>query len=293
MRPKCEKILPSENASWRYWFYEQDDIPFYWHYHQEYELCLILNSQGQRYIGDQIADYGNLDLVLLGPKLPHTWCSEELITPRKHISHVAQLPKSWIESLATLPDLIPLIDLLEKSKFGVEFSQQTAQKVLVYFEDIAKKADGLSRLINLIKILHLLVEDDEASLICGYNYTPLICLDNATEKIDKVIAYIHKYYTEDLHAEQMAGLIHMSTNHFHAFFKRQTKQTFTELINKLRIGKACSLLINNDLPIAMVAELCGFKNLSNFNRRFEQLKACTPRQFRQEYQRKSQEKNGK
>lgn len=293
MRPKCEKVLPSENSSWRYRCYEQDEIPFYWRYHQEYELCLILNSQGQRYIGDQIADYGNLDLVLLGPKLPHTWCSRELITPGKHITHVAQLPKDWIEKLATLPDFISLIDLLEKSKFGVEFSHQTAQKVWVYFEDMAKKVDGLSRLINLIKILQLLVEDSEASVICGYNYTPLICLDNATEKIDKVIAYIHKYYTEDLHAEQMAGLIHMSTNHFHAFFKRQTKQTFTELINKLRIGKACSLLINNDLPIAMVAELCGFKNLSNFNRRFEQLKACTPRQFRQEYQRKNQEKSGK
>lgn len=279
MKPMYEKVLPAENSSWRYWLYALDEIPFNWHYHPEYEICLTLNSRGQRYIGEHIADYGHLDFVLLGPKLPHTWCSKELLEPGQHLTYVAQLPTKWIESFAQQPELSPLPELLEKSKYGVEFSQATAEHAHKLFEDMAN-ASPLQRLIGLLEILRLMLADTQTKVICNNDYAPNIFPDSSTEKIDKVIAYIHDHYTENLKAEQLAELIHMSTNHFHNFFKQRTEQTLTELVNKLRIGKACSMLLNTDLSVAIIGERCGFNNLSNFNRRFLQVKGCTPREFR-------------
>jgi AraC-like DNA-binding protein len=43
------------------------------------------------------------------------------------------------------------------------------------------------------------------------------------------------------------------------------------------------MLINESLPIAIISERAGFKNLSNFNRQFRQCKNMTPRQFRDRY----------
>ena len=82
MRPLFEKVTVPPGASWALLDRRLDDgIPFQWHYHPEFELTLTLNSRGQRYIGDSIAPYGDGDLVLLGPNLPHTWNSAEKVDP--------------------------------------------------------------------------------------------------------------------------------------------------------------------------------------------------------------------
>lgn len=283
MKPMYEKVLPTENSSWRYWLYALDEIPFNWHYHPEYEICLTLNSRGQRYIGDSIANYDDLDLVLLGPKLPHTWCSKALIKPGKHLTYVAQLPTHWIESMAQMPELNALEDLLRRSKQGVAFGRTTAKATRDRFTAMAT-ASPMQRMIWLLEILQLMIEDNTARPISSDGYAPFSFPDSATEKIDKVIAYIHNHYTSNLCAQQMADLAHMSTNHFHRFFKQRTEQTFTEYVNQLRIGKACSLLLTTDLPISTVSHRCGFNNISNFNRRFLQLKRYTPREFKRVYQ---------
>ena len=44
-----------------------------WHFHPEYEIVLITESTGKRFIGDQIADFQSGDLALLGPYLPHLY----------------------------------------------------------------------------------------------------------------------------------------------------------------------------------------------------------------------------
>jgi len=43
------------------------------HNHPEYELCLTLNSSGNRIIGDSVAKYIDKDLVLVGPYIYHRW----------------------------------------------------------------------------------------------------------------------------------------------------------------------------------------------------------------------------
>ena len=62
-------------------------IPFQWHHHPELELTLTMNSRGLRFIGDQVAQNDDGDLVLLGPNLPHTWASREAV--REGEPHVA------------------------------------------------------------------------------------------------------------------------------------------------------------------------------------------------------------
>lgn len=282
MKLMFEKVLPTENSSWRYWLYQLEQIEFNWHYHPEYEIALTLNSFGQRYIGDNIENYGDFDLTLLGPHLPHTWCSSKTIDGQKQEVYVAQIPVAWLDELTAMPDLVALRPLMARSSHGVKFSHDVAKKTAVIFKNMDKALPS-QRFIGLLEILQLMHDDKSAQTLSSAGYNIAITSDPSTDKLDKIIRYLHQHYTENLRADDLAKLVHMSTNHFHRFIKQRTEQTFTELVNQLRISKACSLLINTNMPVTTISDVCGFNNISNFNRRFLQFKEITPSQFRKRF----------
>ena len=97
MRAHFEKV--SSGAASLLAFERVDlEFPFYWHYHPEFELTLIVDSHGQRLVGDGIADYGPGDLVLLGPNLPHSWRSGpvHLSTESCHRAVVVQFREDFL-----------------------------------------------------------------------------------------------------------------------------------------------------------------------------------------------------
>jgi AraC-like DNA-binding protein len=51
---------------------------------------------------------------------------------------------------------------------------------------------------------------------------------------------------------------------------------------QLRVARACSLLVKGDSSITDVAYQAGFNNLSNFNRRFQEITGLTLKTFRKQ-----------
>ncbi|MDP2634948.1 MULTISPECIES: AraC family transcriptional regulator [unclassified Pseudoalteromonas] len=287
MRAMCEKVIPNNNSSWRYCKYTLDYIPFNWHYHPEFEICLTLNSQGVCHIGDYIAPYGDLDLVILGPDLPHTWQSSPNSDNSVQIVHVAQIPKKWLSQHVTNhPELAVLEALLIASQRGVKFSRQTAVIAKQYFEKI-EASEPFEQYLGLLALLREMSKERTTRMLSSSTFSVSTITHQAHDKFDKVIDYIYQHYTDALSAEQLAIMAHMSTNHFHRFFKKRMERTLTEFINQLRIGHACKELINTNRSITAISDQCGFKNISNFNRRFLMLKDATPSEYRKRLRKKS------
>lgn len=285
MKPLCEKVIPDENSSWRFGRYDWLEMEFNWHYHPEYEICLTLGGRGLRYMGDHIGRYGEWDLVLIGPDMPHAWQSE--LSGIEQRVYVAQLPASWLhQQLADQPEFAALAPLLNQAGRGLKFSEANAKAALPLFEAM-EQAAPLRRLILLLELLQLMLTDRSAHALSSTLYANNSKQEYAVKKLDRVIEYIYENYTTELSAGELAKLAHMSTNHFHRFFKQRTEKTLTEFINQLRIAKACKLLITQHSPISAICDQCGFNNLSNFNRRFLQIKGIQPSLFRQRFRGKS------
>ena len=52
-----------------------------WHFHDEYELHLIVATSGKAFVGDWIGHFEPGHLVLTGPRLPHNWISADVPEP--------------------------------------------------------------------------------------------------------------------------------------------------------------------------------------------------------------------
>jgi AraC-like DNA-binding protein len=284
MKPLLERLQPVDGASWAWLDRRLDDaIPFQWHHHPEYELTLTLNSRGQRFVGDHIGSYGDGDLVLVGPNLPHTWASrEKLDAARPHVALVMWFRPDWAAALtATLGELQPVAALLARASRGLQFSEAAAAVVRPAVEELFRRPPP-ERLLGLLRVLLLLAGDETAVPLAS----PAAVQSPAAAgrgRIDRVLDYIHRHYPAGIAVADLADLAALSPSGLHRLFKRHTRQTVTDYVMRLRIGEACAMLSAGSQPIAHIAEAVGYASLANFNRQFKALKQVTPRAYRRRF----------
>lgn len=70
-------------------------------------------------------------------------------------------------------------------------------------------------------------------------------------------------------------------NYLSSYIKKETGRTFKELVILQRMGQACFLLTNTDLPIYEIAARVGYDNLGFFYRKFEEIYKMKPQLYRE------------
>lgn len=285
MKAQYEKVKYHPDNSWQLLIRRLDAIPFEWHFHPEFELTLTLNSAGERYIGDAISEYGDFDLVLLGPDIPHSWHSRASLDPDiEQKVYVLWFDIEWINNITRLfPECQAFLPLLQEAHRGVSFSAAVAQKLHPLFETL-DEATSLQRLTVLLNILHALSGTQDYQCICVNPMPDKLNSDKRQHRLlGQLLDAIHENYTRPLSISELASGVGMSESTLCRFFKKMMGQSVNNYITQVRLGKGCSLLVQTDKPVALVAELSGFNNLSNFNRLFLKYKQVTPKAFRTKY----------
>ena len=252
-----------------------------WHYHEEYELHLILQTRGKVFVGDYIGHFEPGHLVLTGPRLPHNWISTDVgpegVALRDMVLQFAGEPlKRAAELVGDLRDVLPL---LERARLGIEFFGM-AELASERLQTI-KRLHGVKRFSEFLKFLGELAECTDYRLLSSM---PLQSFDddNSLAQISTIVDHITANATESFSMSELSQRIGMSESQFSRYFRRATGNTFTAFLNRLRIARACQLLMETDRYIGNVCYDCGFNNVANFNRRFLEIKGMTPKEFRRQ-----------
>lgn len=284
MKPHFEKISPVSSA---FNAYERRDssFPFQWHYHPEYELTLILDSRGQRLVGDGIAEYGPGDLVLLGPSLPHSWRSGPMksSTNEVHRAVVIQFREDFLgQSFFHLRELENVIQLLRRSENGLSFGHtKRGQKVSSYLTNLPTLPPS-RRLLCLLNALVDLAEERDAQVLSSLRLRPFGRSEDQ-RRIDAICRYLNEHFMENIDFAELSDRFHMAQATLCRFFKRATGRTLTTYLNELRIGAATQLLLETDESILNICFQVGFGNYSNFNRQFRRIQGFGPRSLRHQF----------
>lgn len=282
MKPFLEKVMPASDASWTLLDRRlEDGIPFEWHHHPEFELTMTVNSRGHRYVGDHIGEYDDGDLVLLGPGLAHSWSSAERIDERRpHRALVVWFTEEWAGSLTTLfPEMAGIAPLLAEANRAVRFSQSAADAVRPGMEALPMLPPD-ARLLALLSILSSLARDEERRPLASPGRALKRASHQDRPRIEKVLDHLHANYARPVAITELAEIACLSESALHRMFRRHTRLTPVDYLTELRLGRACSLLIETERPIRLIADEVGYRNLSLFNRVFKSRRAMTPREFR-------------
>ncbi len=254
-----------------------------WHFHTEIELILTLSFPGFRMIGDSIVPLEPGDLVLIGSRLPHLWQVDERQRPDAPPAHIllAQFEENFLGAdFWELAAAHPLRQLFKRAAVGLRFTGRSRDRAAALMKDL-RNARGLRRLVLFLSLLETLATSTECHAIASPGCDATAIPFNQ-ERMNRVIQYIYERIHLPIPLPEVARMAGLSTGAFSRFFRLHSGRTFPELVNELRIGRACRLLAETDLKITDIAFACGFGNLSNFNRQFFRLKHMTPRQFKRD-----------
>ncbi|GAA3561431.1 AraC family transcriptional regulator [Microlunatus spumicola] len=281
-RPPLELVPTTPGLSARWHVHDYPGPYCRWHYHPEHEIHLIRRSTGTAIVGDHVGRFVPGHLVLVGSNLPHHWISDtedgQDIVGR---DVVLQLHPDWFDACQRLlPELGSVRGVFERAARGLEFTGGTAEQAAVELLAVGRTT-GTRRIGHLLELLRLLEEagEDEAHPLAS-PWTPALDGARASDLVDRTLTYIFSRVDGDVRLTDAAAMVGLSASGFSRSFQRASGQTFTDTVRKLRLTHACRLLEQTDLPVAVVCQQVGYRNLSNFNRQFRAEHTLTPRDYR-------------
>ncbi|MCU6791800.1 response regulator [Paenibacillus sp. WQ 127069] len=103
---------------------------------------------------------------------------------------------------------------------------------------------------------------------------------NNDNLIGRAIRFIEQHYMDECTLAQAAEHVHLSLTYFSNLFKKDTGESFTNYLTKVRVDKAKMLLRNTGMKIAEIAEAVGYADPNYFAAVFKQTTKQSPSEFR-------------
>lgn len=95
--------------------------------------------------------------------------------------------------------------------------------------------------------------------------------------------YIQHNLQSKLTLADISANLHCSKATLTENFRREFGVTIVQYINRVRLERACNMLIHTDIPICTVAEECGFSGAEYFSSLFKKEKGLSPLAYRRRY----------
>lgn len=253
------------------------------HFHEEYELNLIINAPGaKRIVGDNVEVIDDIELVLVGPNLSHVWlthqCESEAIT-----EVTIQWHKDLFDDKFLKRNQLSFIKkMLERSSRGILFPREIAQQLSERLLAI-NELQGFDSVLELMSILHKLSTSRSMRILSDVVLNNDQILNYNSRRIDKAFEFMNANFQKPITLKDLAKLVSMTDVSFSRFIKKRTGNSFIDTMNEIRLGHATRMLIETTHSIAEISYNCGFNNISNFNRLFKKKKHCTPKEFRENF----------
>ncbi len=259
--------------------YQEDRaIVFYdkLHQHDEIQISYIVRGEGTILVGDSVKDYSCGDIIVVGANHPHLFKSDKKCTEESYMISLFFTKESFGELFFELDDFKSLNTFFRWASSSFRVCNPSS-KLYSYFSNLSDK-NQFGKFVIFMQILECIMALEKEKL-SSMPYVNKIS-DREGKRMRKIIDYTLNNFHRPTNLSTISSIANLTTNSFCRYFKQRTNKTYTVFLNEIRVEYACKLLRTSDTLVADISERCGFNNISNFNRKFKELKGIPPSQYR-------------
>jgi AraC-like DNA-binding protein len=285
MQPVLEHLPLSKHHSFFAGAFCFPYFPTPWHYHPEYELVLVVESYGQRFVGNAVDEFSAGDLSFIGANVPHVYTNDKAFYEGKAKGNARSVVIHFREAsigtdFLSLPEMEAVRDLLQRSKKGLNILGATRKTVTRKMQEMLA-AEPLDRLFLLLDILKILAQTKDYNFISETEVAGTY--NTNTERLRAVIDWTMQNFGRNVSLSEVAAIAAMTRTSFCRYFRQATKRSFSDFVAELRLNHAAKLLRERPDNVATIGLDCGYENVSHFNRQFKAYYKQTPKAYRKQF----------
>ncbi len=257
------------------------------HYHDELELFVL--TEGERYFFvDRYIYHMKAGMAMLIP--PGQIHKTSLVENKPvHGRYMLQMSKDIYDSvLAGMLDR-SYEEMCHDHAGVISFAPDAWERFLTKLEELKRvtmtQEDPYSRarircLASEVLLLFLAEADRIRSAQAAAHPTEYLADSNVFDKIHSITEYLNEHLAENITLDDLAGQFFVSRAGLTRAFKNVTGTTVIQYLTVIRVRHACQLLRESEESVTVIADRCGFGNVTYFEKVFKRMKGSTPMQYR-------------
>jgi AraC-like DNA-binding protein/ligand-binding sensor protein len=175
---------------------------------------------------------------------------------------------------------IELVVLLSRAAVSADFSGDNAGNII---DDTAileannrylKKIEDSRNIKELTDTLHVIMERLAGKIFSFQG----IRHSSALRKAER---YIWENYTRKISLQEIADASGLSAPYFSTIFKHEMGENLSNYLNRLRVEKAATMLVETNMTLSEIAAACGFEDQSWFSKIFKSFAGMSPGKYRE------------
>lgn len=241
-------------------------------------LVYIREGSGMYIIDGRLTCLNETDLLFLPPTVRYSFEAKDLGDEYNESVNavIFRFNESWMDAfLGVFHTYGDIILSLKGMKDAVSVNGPKWMKISSLLNDISScephKEAGV-----ILELLTLLADPQDMYALTSLSDASLC---DTQEKLARIDRFISCNLTRGFSLEEIAGYAGMNRTYFCLFFKKHYNISLIEHVNRLKVDKACNMLLKTDMSVSEVSKECGFTNVTYFNRVFKAIKGMSPREF--------------
>lgn len=267
------------------------------HVHETIELHFILEGQRLMFVDRETYRLSPHSAIVVNHNLIHKTSTAPGFPPDHH-NFILQLDRSRFDQILRVAGLRGFDDFGERFNGVANFNDSEWQLILSVIAEFKAmctedKNGGTVSMENAHAFLYLQALELasifakarrrllRAELEANQKAIPeTVVKTGVHQKVHEVALYLQTHIHESVSLEELAQRFFMSRSYLTRSFRNVTGFSVVEYMTYIRIQKAQQLLRESDRSITEIADLCGFGNITYFEKVFKTTTGHTPVQYR-------------